>query len=361
MNKQPTRSGEEYIEEFCRHLKATPQQHYDEKTIKQYKETVWGFWEFTGFADFKSFNVKFATAYRDSLGGNSLQTKQQKMQRVALFFEWFAESKLKKGRFDEALMYLKLNSLERLQIAVPISQEYPTLDEFNKIIDFPEENDEDRRDKALLCFLLLTAGRISAVCSANIGSFKLDTLDFTQNPAKGIKTKFSKYIDCTLFRFEPKCEKIICDWIRYLTDEKGFTSECPIFPKMIPQEENSAQYELSKEFYNSVNGISRIIKRRCNAAGVEYYSAHKFRHLAVDTAILLSKNGREIKAISQNIGHASLTTMLKHYANMRPDEYKDVIKTLVFKDYENRKVCDLTTEELSNILNERIKRNGKAF
>lgn len=46
---------------------------------------------------------------------------------------------------------------------------------------------------------------------------------------------------------------------------------------------------------------------------------------------------------------------------MRPDEYKDVIKKLVFKDYETRKVCDLTTEELANILNERIKRNGKAF
>ena len=87
-------------------------------------------------------------------------------------------------------------------------------------------------------------------------------------------------------------------------------------------------------------------------------SAHEFRHLAVDTAFCLARSGRDIKAISQNIGHAHLSTTLKQYANMQPLEYMQIIKGLTFRTYEQARVYDLSNKELIKIIHLRNDRPG---
>ena len=94
------------------------------------------------------------------------------------------------------------------------------MDEFNEIIDFPVNNDIDRRDKALLCFLLLSAGRVDAVRTLSLGALNPKTLDLVQDPTEGVHTKRNKYIIGTLFRFDEVYTDIIRDWLQFLTESK---------------------------------------------------------------------------------------------------------------------------------------------
>lgn len=134
-----------------------------------------------------------------------------------------------------------------------------------------------------------------------------------------------------------------------------------MFPKLVPSEVNSALYVLSNEFYSSQSKINEIVASRCIDKDIPAYSAHEFRHLAVDTAFRLARNGREIKAISQNVGHAYFTTTLKQYANMQPQEYMEIIRNLKFEVTEQKRVCELSTSELMELLQRRINADCKGF
>ena len=124
-------------------------------------------------------------------------------------------------------------------------------------------------------------------------------------------------------------------------------------------EDNRAHFILSNEYYSSQTKINQIIAQRCKDKNIPPYSAHEFRHLAVDTAFRLTRSGWDIKAISQNIGHAHLSTTLKQYANMQPQEYMQIIKGLTFRIEEQARVCDLSDDDLIEILHSRSKQKGR--
>lgn len=360
MGNKPNSFRREFNQEFCTYLTVGTKMSYDEKTVKQYKDDIWDYWEKTGFENLKDFNADKAKLYRRSIQG-SMQTKHQKMNRVAEFFRWIFGKKVTKPDISEALKVLQLTNAEKGLLSKHKIRKYPTLDEFNEIIDFPVNNDIDRRDKALLCFLLLSAGRVDAVRTLPLGALNPKTLDLVQDPTEGVHTKRNKYIIGTLFRFDEVYTDIIRDWLQFLTEIKHFKATDPLFPKLVPSEVNSALYVLSNEFYSSQSKINEIVASRCIDKDIPAYSAHEFRHLAVDTAFRLARNGREIKAISQNVGHAYFKTTLKQYANMQPQEYMEIIRNLKFEVTEQKRVCELSTSELMELLQRRINADRKGF
>lgn len=285
-----------------------------------------------------------------------MQTKKQKMSRVAAFFRYIFKDDVIKPKISEALEVLQLTTKEKGLLSKQEIREYPTIEEFNEMIDFPVNDDVDRRDKALLCFLLLSAGRVDAVRTLQLGALNPKTLDLVQDPTEGVHTKRNKYIRSTLFRFDNRYIDIIKDWLRFLIEDKQFKPTDPLFPKLVQGENNKAIYVLSKEFYSTQTKINEIIAKRCKDKNIATYSAHEFRHLAVDTAFKLARSGRDIKAISQNIGHAYLSTTLKQYANMQPREYMQIIRNLTFNVDEQSRVCDLTDAELMELLKNRFEK-----
>ena len=296
-----------------------------------------------------------AKLYRNSIQ-TSMQTKRQKMVRVAEFFRWLFAKNLTAPVISEALEVFLLTDKEKGLLSKREIREYPTLEEFNEMIDFPVNSDVDRHDKALLCFLLLSAGRVDAVRTLPLGALNPKTLDLVQDPTEGVHTKRNKYIRSTLFRFNEQYLNIITDWLKFLIEEKKFKPTDPLFPKLEPSTENKTLYVLSNEYYSSQNKINQIIAQRCKDKNIPPYSAHEFRHLAVDTAFRLARSGRDIKAISQNIGHTHLSTTLKQYANMQPQEYMQIIKGLTFRIEEQARVCDLSDDDLIEILHSRKER-----
>ena len=332
----------------------------DEKTIKQYKDVVWEYWEhIIEFKNLKTtFNAEFAKKYKEYIiEKDSISTVTQKCYQLTRFYQYLYSNPEKYENICKGLKVLKPNRKEtifRTSQKQSSESEKFAMSDFERLVDFPENNVIDKRDKALLCFLLLSAGRIDAIRTAPICSFNTKNYDFIQNPQLGMKTKFSKYIDSTLFRFKQEYIDIIVNWVNLLVKDYKFGKSAPLFPKITVDYKDTSKYIVTKEFYKNQGSISSILRKRFKNIGQKGYSAHKFRHLALDTALGLVKNGKQFKAVTQNVGHESVTTVMKSYANMKPQEYKKIVKDLVPDDSEERLIKDVSTEELLEIVKKRL-------
>lgn len=357
---KPNKAGVELINRFLEHLRIGINDSLDEKTIKQYKDVVWEYWE--NIIEFKNlkktFNAEFAKKYKEYIiEKDSISTVTQKCYQLTRFYQYLYSNPEKYENICKGLKVLKPNRKEtifRTSQKQSSESEKFTMSDFERLIDFPENNIIDKRDKALLCFLLLSAGRIDAIRTAPIGSFNTKNCDFIQNPQLGMKTKFSKYIDSTLFRFKQEYIDIIVNWVNLLVKDYKFGKSAPLFPKITVDYKDTSKYIVTKEFYKNQGSISSILRKRFKNIGQKGFSAHKFRHLALETAWGLIRGGTQFKVVSQNVGHESMTTALKHYANMPPHEYKEIIRNIVPDDSEERLIKDVSTKELSEILAKRL-------
>lgn len=74
--------------------------------------------------------------------------------------------------------------------------------------------------------------------------------------------------------------------------------------------------------------IERDVRRICERAGVPYQSPHKLRHGHVVYALKQARNMAELKAISQNIMHASVVITDQVYGKLVSNNVRDVIASL---------------------------------
>ncbi len=87
--------------------------------------------------------------------------------------------------------------------------------------------------------------------------------------------------------------------------------------------------ETTAAFGGRHNVIQEDVRLICDRAGVDYLSPHKLRHGHVMYALKKAQNMAELKAISQNIMHASvnghaervqhLSAVLKHFVATHPE------------------------------------------
>lgn len=76
------------------------------------------------------------------------------------------------------------------------------------------------------------------------------------------------------------------------------------------------------------NTIQRDVRRICARAGVPYLSPHKLRHGHVMWARSHARDMDELKAISQNIMHASVTITDGRYGNLVTEDVRNTIAQL---------------------------------
>lgn len=74
--------------------------------------------------------------------------------------------------------------------------------------------------------------------------------------------------------------------------------------------------------------ISDDIRSLCFHAGVPYLSPHKFRHGHIVYAMRQARNMEELKAISQNVMHSSVTITDAVYGNLITNDVQDIIANL---------------------------------
>ena len=224
-------------------------------------------------------------------------------------------------------------------------KKYPKMDEIWAIINkIPEDKITNRRDRALIAFLFLTGARISAAASIPLDLFDPENRTVTQDPNRGVETKFSKKIITTIPNFDKDLYEILVAWEREL-QSAGFESDSPLFPKAMPYKENNAiEYSLSIEMAKeriSAKTAERIVKKACENAGFPQYHAHSFRDSHIYYGIIMARTVRELIAISINVGHETLDTTLREYANLAPEEVHEIILNLSKEEIGNAIPRDL--------------------
>lgn len=325
-------------------------QGYSDATITAIKKSIYRYEEFTNFEDFSKFSKKKAIEFKKWIEEKkdprsqkqiSITTCYHYLRHLKDFFKWLSYQPSYKSKINfTEVEFLKLPK-EKARIANSQKRErYPSIEQVKKTVSSIYINNEiDLRDRALISFTLLSGMRDSAICSLPLCCFDENTLQVSQDPKRGVKTKFSKTINSVLFKFDDDMLCFFLGWVRYLREEKHFTDTDPIFPRNKVENAQGANSFVSNfvepAFWQSVTSMRDIFKQRFENAGIEYFSPHCFRHLAVNTAIAKCRNGHEIKAVSQNFGHEDVGTTMTTYGTISNTQVSSLISGMDFSNSNN--------------------------
>ncbi len=320
------------------------------KTLQIKESALWKYDEFSKHQDYRKFNSDLAKGFKKWLEtkkntktGNSLSKSSQYhvLRHVNEFFNWLSLQSTYKSkiRLDD-VAYLRLSKADTKIATASKLPKYPTLNYIKKLCEFDVVSEIDKRDRALIAFTALSGMRDLAIVTLPIGCFDVNKLQVEQDPSKGVKTKFSKTIYTTLFRFDEVLVKYVVDWYYYLRDEKLFDNSKPLFPSTNIEQVSKDQHSftatgVSSEFWANTSPMRKIFRARMESQNLEYYSPHKFRHFAISEANKHAMGAEQMKAISQNVGHERLTTTFYGYGAIDNYRVADIIGGMDFT--ENRK------------------------
>ncbi len=353
--------------EFLEQLKGG--EGFAKDSLAKFAEAIGQWQTFTDNDDFVNFDKTKATAYRDWLrsrktktaaGQLSLRTQDNYLRRLKRFFEWLSEQPGYRNKvLKNEVNYLRLSKGDARIARSGTTRRMPTLEEAKKVIEGIEvKNEIDMRDRAMICFALITGCRIFAYVSLRMKSFDKVEKRIDQNPGDGVHTKNSKKILTTFFPIgwdEP--EQYFMEWFEHL-EKKGFQPDDPIFPATLSGI-GSAGYskeEVGRTFWSSTNSARKVFEKRCADANVHYYHPHSFRHLVVSILSKTRLTEEEKKAISLNLGHEDVSTTFGAYGygSMSDEDAVKIVQKL--KDVQNSEKGGLILTEEEKATLERVMR-----
>lgn len=167
--------------------------------------------------------------------------------------------------------------------------------------------------------------RIGAFVSMPAKCVDLENLTVSQLPELGVNTKNHKAAITTLLNI-PELLEVVKRWDA-LIREAG--AEDVLWYAHFTQQGEISMTNPSKErIATRQHDFTDDLKKLCADAGVAYKSAHKLRHGHVVYALKLAKNMEQMKAISQNVMHATVGITDGIYGNLVHDDVQSAIKSL---------------------------------
>ena len=363
--------NEQKKREFIEYLKGA--EGFADSSINTFAEAIDQWQLFTKNDNFINFNKSKTIAFRDWLksrkaktesGTISLTTQYSYLRRIKKFFNWLSDQPLyKKKIFKNDIAFLRLSKKDSRIARQGTTKRIPTIEEAKVIIkNIKIKNEIDMRDRALICFALITGMRISAIVTLKIKNFDIKNKLIDQNPGDGVKTKNSKRILTTFFPInwdEP--EKYFIKWFKYLKS-RGFGPDDPIFPAtmnhFILKKSQYSKKSVGKDFWSGTSGARKIFEKRCKMANLPYFHPHSFRHLVVNILSKARLTEEEKKAISLNLGHSNVATTFGSYGygGMNEEEAVKIVKKINNPENDNKNKPPLSEEEIT-VLEKIINRN----
>jgi len=331
--------------DFCRESKG-----FSEKTIKVKERALWKYDEFTKNQDYKKFNSETAKGFKKWLATSNkhnsnapldITTQFHILRNLKEFFMWLSQQSGYKSRIKiDDVSYLRLSREDTRKATTSKQPDYPSLDYVVELCSFEVRNEIDMRDRALIAFTAISAMRDLAIVSLPMECFNPRDLLVTQDPNFGVRTKYSKLIYTTLFKFNGKLIDYVTEWYSYLKKELLFDNKNPLFPATKIELASETQHAfvsngVSKEFWSDAGPMRKIFRTRAKQMGVKYYQPHKFRHFAIREASNRASTPEQLKAISQNVGHERLSTTFFSYGAIDTFRLAKVIADIDFTKNEN--------------------------
>jgi integrase len=175
----------------------------------------------------------------------------------------------------------------------------PTLDELCTVLaNMAAGTAIEKRNRAVVAFILLTGARDDAVASMQMQDVNLEASEVYQD-ARHVRTKFSKSFPTFFFPVGKEVDAIFAEWMGYLRTEQGFGPRDPLFPAtaMAPGENGAFMpVGLTRECWSTASPIRKIFKDSCAAAGLPYFNPHSVRKTLVRLGMELGLGDAGMKA-----------------------------------------------------------------
>lgn len=209
----------------------------------------------------------------------------------------------------------------RVDSRLPVRQYY-SLEAVRKIVTVSTETLREQRGQAAVAMLYLSGMRADALASIPASLVDIPNRTVQQLPEHGVRTKNRKAAITYLLNI-PDLLAVVQAWddrVRQLPDDSLWYATLT---------RDGMQLTYTNTAYKGRNDvIDRDVRTICARAGVEYLSPHKLRHGHVMYALKAAKSLAELKAVSQNVMHASITITDGVYGKLLNDETRQIISNL---------------------------------
>jgi integrase len=329
-NERIKRAYFSYLKEAKRH---------SEPTVDAAAKALSRFEEWNQYKTFKAFHHEQAIAFKRHLTEQTSQRSGERLSKATLhatlkqlrdFFFWLAGQPGYKARLQYSdAEYFNLSDKDVRVATAHRERPSPTLDQVRHVIEAMPDGDEiARRNRALVAFTFLTGARDSA-----IASMKLKHLDLKKGcvyqDAHEVKTKFSKSFTTFFFPVGDGVRKIVEDWVNFLTKEKLWGGDDPLFPATQVASGQNHQFEpvgLKRAHWSNAEPIRAIFKEAFVQAGLPYFNPHSIRKTLTRLGGEMCRSVEDYKAWSQNSGHEQVLTTLRNYGRVATERQGEILR-----------------------------------
>lgn len=201
--------------------------------------------------------------------------------------------------------------------------DFYSLEDVLKVARLETSTLRERRDQAAFVFLFLSGMRVDAFVSLPVSCVDLGRMQVRQLPAQGVRTKNHKAAVTTLLNIG-ELVGVVRGWDELVRqgEQVGRAWFAQIDRDGVSFGPNQAPGAGRRII------LGRGMKGLCARAGVGYLSPHKLRHGHALYALKQAKNMAQLKAVSQNLMHANISTTDGLYAILSGDDVHDIITGL---------------------------------
>lgn len=335
MAKQPLEKNERLKRRFLDYRKYARQ--LSDKTLDRELAALERFDVWNGRKDFEKFHIEWAMGFRSYLeqakGATgkplSKSTTRAIMATMREFTIWLSQQDGFRSRIRTSdADYFNLSRRDEAEARASSRRPAPSFKQAQRAFDFmPAITPREMRDKAVFALLCLTGIRVGALISLRIRHVDLEEKSVTQNPRE-VATKFGKRIDTFFAKGFPEAEAVLRNWIAYLEDEALYGPDDPLFPAtaIAPNSNTGFTVEgFERRPWKSTEPVRKIVNTAFQAAKLDSFGPHAFRHMLARHAAKNCTSVAEIVATAQNLGHSDVLTTLRSYGQISRERQRALI------------------------------------
>lgn len=289
--------------------------------------------------DFKRFRQEQAVAFKRGLASESNPRTGKAISKATMhailrdlraFFGWLA----REPGFRQSLNYtdadyFNLTDKDVAQATARREPNPPTLDQVRRaIMAMPGDTVLERRDRALIAFTMLTGARANALASFRLGHANVAE-GYVDQDASAVRTKAAKTFRTYFMPVDDVARRIVDDWCAELLRDHAWGPGDPLFPQTALGLSAAGSFTpvgIQRRGWATSQPVREIFQRAFAAAGLPYFNPHSFRAMLVRHYMAMGLSAEQMKAISQNLGHADVLTTFTSYGQVPTHRQGELIR-----------------------------------
>lgn len=313
----------------------------DEATIDGVAKALARFEEYTKARDFSKFRPEQAVAFRERLAEQcnvrtgerlSKATLNSTLRGLRAFFFWLADQPGFKSRIVHSdADYFRLSEKDTTIARATRLRAIPSLAQIERVLEaMPRATVLERRDRAVIAFAVLTGARVNALASFQLGHVNLAG-GYVEQDARIVRTKKAKTFRTYFMAWCAGALEAVTEWLGELECDLLWGPADPLFPATRTGLDDNGEFTalgVAREGWDSTSPVREVFARAFGYADLPYFSPHSLRSMLVRHAMTLDLPPAQMKALSQNLGHADVMTTFTSYGSVPVERQGDLIRAI---------------------------------